>query len=253
MSDGDVRPARVAIAGVGVDPLGADATIRRCAELVELGGPRHAAGVNASKIVEAQDDPSFARTLAEADLVNADGMSVVWASQILGRRLPGRVTGIDLVDPILELAASRSWPVYFLGARAETIERATQVLQERHPHLVVAGFRDGYIRGVEAQAARTIADSGARIAFLGLPSPMKEEFFDQQRELLGDCLVVGIGGSFDVLAGAISRAPRWMQRAGLEWLHRLMREPRRLWRRYVFGNTRFIALVLKQRLGRLRA
>ncbi|MBM6547008.1 WecB/TagA/CpsF family glycosyltransferase [Janibacter sp. YIM B02568] len=244
------RPGRdrVDVGGIAIDRVDTRQTVARCSELVRLGGPRHAAGVNASKIVDAQDDANFARTLREADLVNADGMSVVWASRVLGDGLPERVTGIDLVGPMLDMAVDNGWPVYFLGARAEIIARAVRVLEEAHPGLEVAGFRDGYIRGEEEAAVAGVRASGARVAFIGLHSPMKEELFDEYRDHWGDCLVVGIGGSFDVIAGEISRAPRWAQRMGLEWLHRLMSEPRRLWKRYLFGNTRFIALVLRQRI-----
>lgn len=242
---------RVQLLGLPVDALDMAQTLDRIESFVGSGRPHQHVVVNASKIVQAQDDDELARVISECDLINADGMAVVWAGRLLGQRLPERVAGIDLMDSLLARAAQRGWRVYLLGARSEVVTEVVQREQERHPGLVVAGFRDGYWKPEqEADVVAAVAATRPDVLLVAMPSPKKEHFLGKHRDQLSVPFVMGVGGSFDVVAGKVTRAPLWMQRAGLEWLHRLLQEPRRMAKRYVVGNTRFILLVLKHWRGR---
>ena len=200
--------------------------------------------INAAKLVAMQDDPKLCEIIDGCGLVNADGQSVVWASRLLGDPLPERVAGIDLMDALLALAEGRGYRVYFLGARAEVLERAVERLQERYPGLHVAGARDGYFNDDEAaDVCDAIRASRPDVLFVAMSSPRKEYFLGEFGPNLGVPFVMGVGGSIDVIAGLTRRAPAAWQRLGLEWLYRLLQEPRRMFRRYAVTNTRFIALV----------
>jgi N-acetylglucosaminyldiphosphoundecaprenol N-acetyl-beta-D-mannosaminyltransferase len=172
---------------------------------------------------------------------------VVWAGRLLGRPLPERVTGIDLMERLLATAERHAWPVFFYGARPEALERFVAEVERRHPGLPVAGTQHGYADDPAAVAAR-VSGSGARLLFVGISSPFKERFLAEHLPRMS-LFAMGVGGAFDVWAGRTRRAPRWMQRGGLEWLYRLLQEPRRMWRRYLLGNVRFAWLVLRARLG----
>lgn len=222
-----------------------DETVQRCAAIIERGeGAQHVV-LNAAKIVMMADVPELRSVVRDCALVNADGQSVVWAARLLGHPVPERVPGIDLMHRLLQEAERAGWPVYFLGARQEVLEQCLSVCKSTHPDLVLAGAHHGYFADDAAMAA-VIRQSGARLLFVGISSPRKELFLAAQRHRLGPLLAVGVGGAFDVVAGVTRRAPVWMQRAGLEWLYRFMQEPRRMWRRYLVGNLRFVGMVLAE-------
>jgi N-acetylglucosaminyldiphosphoundecaprenol N-acetyl-beta-D-mannosaminyltransferase len=245
-----LSPVTCSIGGIPVHKLSEEETLERIALLVEQGGSHYMTVVNAAKIVSAQSDEELRRILLKADLVTADGMSVVWASRLLGEPLQQRVTGIDLFERLLACAAKRQWSVYFFGAREETVTRVVEVFRERFPNLRVAGYRNGYFSDSENQAiVEEIRRSRADLLFVAMGSPAQEKWIAANLQQAGVRFALGVGGSFDHLAGLVRRAPRWMQQAGLEWLHRLLLEPQRLWRRYLIGNSRFIWLVVKQLIG----
>lgn len=210
------------------------------------GSGHYLAVVNAAKLVAASEDEALRRILQQATLVTADGMAVVWASRLLGQGLKERVTGIDVFERLVGEAAARGWSVYFLGARQQMVSRVVEVLQMRHGDLRVAGYRNGYFTPAEeAEVIEEIRRCQADLLFVALGSPAQEKWIAANLEKTGARFAMGVGGSFDHICGKVRRAPRWMQRAGLEWLHRLWLEPRRLWRRYLVGNTRFIWLAIK--------
>ncbi|HTG15742.1 MAG TPA: WecB/TagA/CpsF family glycosyltransferase, partial [Blastocatellia bacterium] len=184
--------------------------------------------------------------------VTADGMSIVWSSRLLGQPLKQRVTGIDLFERLVERAAEQGWSVYFLGSREESVRGVTEKSLKSHPTLRIAGWHNGYFDERESESvAKAIRASRADLLFVAMGSPVQELWISSNLERTGVRFAMGVGGSFDHVSGFARRAPRWMQRAGLEWLYRLMREPRRLWRRYLIGNSAFIWLVARQRLGRV--
>lgn len=237
---------RITMLGVPIDPLDAEQTMQRIDDFIRSGGVHQHVVVNAAKIIEANRNPELAAAIAQCDLVNADGMSVVWAARLLGHPVPGRVAGIDLMEKLLARAAALGYSVYFLGAKPDVVADVVRLSSQRYPGLRVAGFRDGYWTAeAEVHVVSEVARSNAAILFLAIPSPRKEEFLAAHKSAMTVPFVMGVGGSFDVLAGRVSRAPAWMQRLGLEWLHRLRQEPRRMFKRYLVGNTKFIALTLR--------
>jgi len=243
------RSARVTVAGVLVDNLTEDETLAAIDKMLVEGDSHYMFVVNASKIAAASRDPALLGALRSAELVTADGMSVVWASRLLGRPLAARVTGIDLMERLVAHAAERGVSVYFLGATQESIRKAVEQLVSRSPGLRVAGYRNGYFSPSESAAvAEEIKRSGANLLFVGMGSPAQELWIASNLDRTGARFALGVGGSFDHISGAARRAATWMQRAGLEWLYRLAREPRRLWRRYLFGNTLFMWLIARQLL-----
>jgi N-acetylglucosaminyldiphosphoundecaprenol N-acetyl-beta-D-mannosaminyltransferase len=247
VADDNPKTAYCLIGGIKVHKLSEEETLERITCLIEQGGAHYLTVVNAAKIVSAQSDEALREILHKADIVTADGMSVVWASHLLGEPLQQRVTGIDLFERLIGSAAERQWSVYFFGAREEAVTKVVEVFKGRFPKLRLAGFRNGYFTPQENQAiVEEIRRSRADLLFVAMGSPAQEKWIAANLQQTGAHFALGVGGSFDHLAGFVRRAPRWMQEAGLEWLHRLLLEPQRLWRRYLIGNTRFIWLVVKQ-------
>ena len=244
----------VMIAGIPVANLSEDEAVETIDRLITEGGPHYAAVVNAAKLVTANRDKALNHALLNADLVTADGMSVVWASRLLGLGLKQRVTGIDLFARLIDRSADRGFSVYFLGAREESVASTVRLLASRYSKLRVAGYRNGYFDAADSvQICERIRESGADMLFVAMGSPRQEHWIASNLAFTGARFALGVGGSFDHLSGLARRAPRWMQKAGLEWLHRLAQEPRRLWRRYLIGNSEFVWLVIRQLLRRKRA
>ena len=235
------------IAGIDVDNLSEDEAVNAIDRLLSDGRPHYLAVVNAAKIVAASRDDRLRQVIEQADLVTADGMSVVWASYVIGRPLKQRVTGIDLFERLVGHAARAGLSVYFLGARDESVRGLVERFTSLHPNLRVSGYRNGYFHPSESSdIAAAIERSGADLLFVAMGSPAQEYWIASNLARTGARFALGVGGSFDHLSGLARRAPRWVQRIGFEWLHRLMREPRRLWRRYLIGNTAFVWLIIKQ-------
>lgn len=227
-----------------------DETVERCRELIGESRPVQHVVLNAGKCVLMQDEPDVRDIVARCEVVNADGQSVVWAARFLRLGVPERVAGIDLMGRLIGLCESEGWPVYFLGATDDVLSAFEAEALRRHPRLRVAGRRNGYFRAdQEVGIAESVRASGARLLLVGVSSPMKERFLARNMERLGPLLAMGVGGSFDVWAGKATRAPLWMQRAGLEWFHRFAQEPRRMWKRYLVGNLRFAWIVIRARVS----
>lgn len=205
--------------------------------------------VNVAKLVHMQSDADLASSVHACDIVNIDGTGVVWAARMLGYNVPERVAGVDLFEQLLRMAADRGLPVFLLGATDDVVTRTAAVVSERHPKLKIAGYRNGYFWSDEGSVVDAIRQSGARLLFVAITSPKKENFINRWKSDLGVDFVMGVGGTFDVVAGKVRRAPHWMQRSGLEWAYRVMQEPRRMWKRYFTTNSRFALMLLKARLG----
>lgn len=205
------------------------------------------ADVNADKIVTLQHDKLIQEYFREATIVNADGQAVIWAAKLLGYPLKERVTGVDLMNELVRLSAKKKYTIYFLGAKEEVVSTLVNKYKNLYGEELIAGYRNGYFTHKEEQEiVEDIKKSNANILFVAITSPKKEEFLHQyKKELENVNFIMGVGGSFDVHAGYIKRAPKWMQKAGLEWLFRVYQEPGRMWKRYLIGNTKFIALFTK--------
>jgi N-acetylglucosaminyldiphosphoundecaprenol N-acetyl-beta-D-mannosaminyltransferase len=251
------RPApirRERFMGLGIDCVTMEESLRICEALIDRGGVNQHVVVNVGKVVLAQDDPGLREIINACPLINADGTGVVWGARMLGVDVPERVTGIDLFQALVARAAERGWRVYFLGARREVVARVVEIFRGRYPGLEVAGARDGYWGPEdEDELVRAIAETRPQLLFVAMPSPRKEYWLAQHLDQLGVPFAMGVGGAFDVVAGTTRRAPEWMQRAGMEWLFRLVQEPRRMWRRYLVGNSRFALMLLRERFAPRRA
>lgn len=209
----------------------------------------HHVVVNAGKIVAMQTDARLRQSVNNSDLINADGQAVVWASRFLGKPLKERVAGIDLMINLVEFAHRNGYKIFFLGAKEEIVGQVVNTYSKKYSKNIIAGYRNGYFRSEdESKIAQEIADSGANILFVAISSPKKENFLYENKAILKPVnFIMGVGGSFDVIAGKVKRAPNWMQRAGLEWFYRFIQEPKRMWKRYLIGNSKFILLVLRAR------
>jgi N-acetylglucosaminyldiphosphoundecaprenol N-acetyl-beta-D-mannosaminyltransferase len=200
--------ARETILGVPVDNLSMRETLDRVAQFISSGGTHQHVAVNADKVVKARRDPALLRIIAECDLISADGMPVVWASRLLGCPLKERVTGIDLFYRLLELSEARGWRTYFLGARPQVLARCVEWVRAQHPRLHIAGWRDGYWRADEEEAvAEQIARARPQLLFVAISSPRKEQFLSRHRSRMRIPFAMGVGGTFDVVAGVTRRAP----------------------------------------------
>jgi N-acetylglucosaminyldiphosphoundecaprenol N-acetyl-beta-D-mannosaminyltransferase len=240
--------------GVELDALTMDQTVQRCLDAVRDGGRLEIGVVNAAKLVTMRRDPRLAAAVAGCDIVVADGQAVVWASRVLRQPLPERVAGIDLFMRLLAEAEPRGTGVYFLGARKDVLDLMIAEVEARFPALRIAGHRNGYFDDSEQEAiADAIRASGAQLLFLGMTSPKKEIFTAAHGKRTGVHVVHGVGGSFDILAGVTKRAPRAWQRLGLEWLYRLLQEPRRLARRYLTTNAAFLLMTARELIRRTPA
>ncbi|WP_144148438.1 WecB/TagA/CpsF family glycosyltransferase [Paraburkholderia sp. BCC1884] len=205
--------------------------------------------VNVAKLIYMQADAELAASVRACDIVNIDGMGVVWGARLLGVPVSERVAGVDLFDHLLRMAAQRSLPVFLLGATDAVVARVAAVVTTRYPALQVAGHHHGYFWDDEEAVVEMIRRSGARLLFVAITSPKKETFINRWKDQLGVDFVMGVGGTFDVVAGKVRRAPRWMQRSGLEWAYRVMQEPRRMWKRYFVTNSRFALMLIKARIA----
>lgn len=246
-----VANARMHLLGLDLDALTMQETIDRCRDLAHAGGTHQHVVLNAAKVVAAQSDDTLRSIINTCDVINADGQAVVWAGRFLGHRVPERVAGIDLFLELVRVAADDGDPIFLLGAEQSVVDRTARVLRERHPRLQIAGIRNGFWSDDDEVISQVRAAKPTYL-FLAIPSPRKEFWLNAKLEALGVPFAMGVGGSFDVVAGKTRRAPKLMQRMGLEWSWRLLQEPRRMFKRYWNGNRDFIKLVISER-QRLRA
>jgi N-acetylglucosaminyldiphosphoundecaprenol N-acetyl-beta-D-mannosaminyltransferase len=237
-------PGRVEVLGCRIDALDMPQTVARCERIIEERRVTQQVSINAAKVIALRNDPRLRQIVNQCELVNADGQSIVWASRLLRCPLPERVAGIDLMFELLALARRRGYRVYILGARQDVLEAAAAKLQLRYPGLNLCGWHHGYFADAEARGiAEEIGRTSPDILLVAMSSPRKEYWLAEHGCTVGAPLLLGVGGSIDVVAGVTRRAPRWMQRAGLEWLYRLAQEPRRLGRRYAVTNIQFLGLL----------
>ncbi len=235
------------VLGCPVDRMTLDQCVAHFEKIIRRGEHCHIVVVNAAKVVKARRDAELREVIEKADLVGADGVPIVWASRLLGQPLPGRVNGTDLMNKLFEMSAQKGWRLYLLGARPRVIKDAVENLRRRYPTINIAGYRHGYFDSI-ADEVRAVAEINAvrpDILLLGFGTPMKEKWVKRHKQTLHVPIIHGVGGSFDIVGGLTKRAPLWMQRAGLEWLFRLIQEPGRMWRRYLVTNTTFIWLVTR--------
>lgn len=207
--------------------------------------------LNAAKTIHIERDEGLRRAVVGADLILADGMSIVWACRLLRMPLPERVTGIDLMSRMLDRAHHHSYRLYLLGAKEEVLAQVRRRIERDYPGIIIAGARNGYYNPADEESiADDVSKSKPDILLVGMSSPRKEKFIAQWGRVMGVPVCHGVGGAFDVLAGKVHRAPRIIQRLGLEWAYRAAQEPRRLLPRYLETNTLFAWKVLNEAVRR---
>ena len=206
--------------------------------------------INAGKVVSMQNDKKLYNSVLSCDIINADGQSIVWAARFLGLKLPERVAGADLMQELVKLSYGKKYKCFFFGAKEEIVKKVVDIYSQKYGSEIIAGYRNGYfIKEEEPLIARQIAESGTQLLFVAITSPIKENFLFEYKEILKSVnFTMGVGGTFDVISGVIRRAPNWMQNIGMEWFYRFLKEPGRMWRRYLIGNSKFIWLVLKEKI-----
>lgn len=203
--------------------------------------------VNAAKIVNMKRNEMLRDDVLSSDMIFADGIAVVWASRILRRPLPERVAGIDIMMGMLGNGNERGYRVYCLGASEGVLNKVVDRIRKEYPGIVVAGKHNGYFSEAEdADVAEDIAKARPDILLVAITSPKKEKFLAKWSQRIDVPVCHGVGGSFDVFAGKVQRAPEAWQRLGLEWLYRVKQEPRRLWKRYLVTNTLFCGMVFSE-------
>ena len=241
--------SRLSILNTHVNALTIDETVAEVEKIVESGIPTQHVVIIAAKVNLIEDDPVLADIINGCPLVNADGASILWAAKVLGVPVRDRVTGIDLFLRLVEVAADKGYRIYLFGAKEEVVHRVKEIFEHRYPDIRIVGCRSGFF--TEAQECEIVADmaaSHADMMFVGFSSPKKEYWVHKYLDQMGIPFVMGVGGSFDVVAGVTNRAPVWMQKHGLEWLYRFIQEPGRLWKRYIVGNARFVLLVIRYKI-----
>lgn len=240
---------RYAIFNTFVNAFSMDETVEFVKSIIENRKPTQHVVINASKVNLMQTDAKLREIVNNCPLINADGASIVWAAKVLGIPLRERVTGIDLFENLVNLANEKGYKIYLFGAKEEVVLKVRKFFFEKYPNLEVVGCRNGYF--TEADEPTIVADmatSGADMLFVAFSSPKKEYWVSKYLNQINIPFVMGVGGSFDVVAGVTDRAPIWMQNHGLEWFYRFIQEPRRMWKRYVVGNAQFILLTYREKL-----
>jgi len=238
---------RVDMLGVPLARIDMQSALARVDDFVRERSPHMVVTSDTPGIVRAHDDAEFQEIVRGADMVTADGRGVVWMARVLGLPVTERVSGVDLMQRICERAAAKGYAVYLLGAHPGVAEEAAANLESQCPGLRVAGTHHGYFTpDEEPDVVRRIAEAKPDILFVAFGAPRQEKWIRRHQAQLQVPVAIGVGGSFDVFAGRVRRAPPWMQRAGLEWLYRLVREPKRLPRAWAL--PRLIWMTLREAL-----
>ena len=242
-----VQKKTVKLFGINIHPLGMLEVLNIVNECIISKQSLHVGMLNAAKVVNMKRNPALGEDVASSNLILADGSAVVLASKILHKKLPERVAGIDLMHAILERGDKLGYRVFCLGASEEISQEIERQINKHYPGVIIAGRQNGYFSDdQQEQVAKDIAAANADVLFVAITSPKKEQFMAKWGDIMRVPVVHGVGGSFDVFAGKVKRAPLIWQKLGMEWLYRVLQEPGRLWKRYLITNTLFIGMLLKE-------
>jgi len=244
------------ILGSRVDPVSYTQVVHQVMDWAQHSESRYVCVANVHMLMEAYDSSEFQNIVNGADLITPDGMPLVWMLRRLGYPQQERVYGPNLTLKLIEAAAVQDINIGLYGGTAETLVQLAASFKKKHPGLKIAYSYSPPYRQLTAEEDEAIIHavnaSGARILFVGLGCPKQERWMTEHKERIR-AVMVGVGAAFDIHAGQKSQSPQWMQRFALEWLFRLISEPRRLWRRYLYHNPRFLVLALAQLFGHRRS
>ncbi len=237
---------RTRILGVAVDRYTMTETLARIEQFVKDGGPHLVITADAAGIVQSSEDAELRAIYDQADLVTPDSVGVLWAAKRQGESLPERVSGVDLVDQICDLSARKGYRLFFLGAAPGVAELAAEKLRLKHPGCNIVGTRNGFFPAdSDTLVAQEIAESKPDFLFVAMGIPRQEKFIMATRDIIGASVSMGVGGSFDVFSGKAKRAPKLLQKLKLEWLWRLLLNPKKIAK--AKNLPRFVRMVLKER------
>lgn len=248
MREFQIKKPDIEIMGMPIHVIRMTELLDSCQEAIDQKKKVVLGMVNVAKLVNSRKDRDLFESVASADLIAADGQGVVLLSKMMGCPLPERVAGIDVMYGLMERAAQKGYRVFFLGAKPEVVQAVAQKAPKVYPGLQIAGFCDGYfdLDKDGQRVAEQIRDSQADILFVAITPPKKEIFMNRWKDVIHVSVCHGVGGSFDVFAGVVKRAPVWMQKACLEWFYRVLQEPARMWKRYLITNTKFFFLGIRE-------
>jgi N-acetylglucosaminyldiphosphoundecaprenol N-acetyl-beta-D-mannosaminyltransferase len=243
--------ARVDVLGVGISAIDPDDALAEITRSIDDGDQQYVCVTGMHGVMESQHDADLLRIHNESGLTTPDGMPMVWAARLAGASNVQRVYGPDLMLAVCERAAQRGWGCYLYGATDEVLDRLRANLTDRYPGLRIAGTHSPPFRALTDEEddaiVRAINESGAQIVWVGLSTPKQERWMAAHIGRVNASVLVGVGAAFDIHAGNLQQAPKWMQRSGLEWFFRLALEPRRLWRRYVINIPVFLFAIARRR------
>ena len=242
---------RINFFGLNLDIITVEETLNRISKFIETRQCVQHVVVNVAKLVYAQKDNELKEIINSCPLVSVDGAGIILGAKLLGINIPERVTGIDLMYKLIEYSALKGYRVYFFGAEERIVSKVVEIYRKKYPELIVAGYRNGYYSDEEEEnIVLDIKNSKADIFFVAMGSPKKEIFLNKYSEMMEVPFTMGVGGSFDVVAGKVKRAPKWMQAINSEWVFRLIQEPKRMWRRYAVTNSEFAIMLVKEFFSR---
>ena len=247
----EVCKNRYPIMNTFVNAVSMDESIDYVERIIKERIPTQHVVINALKINLMEADPKLAEIVNACPLINADGASVVWAAKRLGIPLKERVTGCDMFQNLVRVAAEKGYKIFLFGAKEEVVTKVKSIYEKQYPGIQIVGYRNGYFTEKdEPEIVQQMHDSGADMMFVAFSSPKKEYWVNKYLNEIGIPFVMGVGGSFDIVAGVTERAPKWFQEHDLEWFYRFIQEPKRMWKRYIIGNTKFVALTYKYKLAK---
>ena len=247
----EVCKNRYPIMNTFVNAVSMDESIDYVERIIKERIPTQHVVINALKINLMEADSKLAEIVNACPLINADGASVVWAAKRLGIPLKERVTGCDMFQNLVRVAAEKGYKIFLFGAKEEVVTKVKSIYEKQYPGIQIVGYRNGYFTEKdEPEIVKQMHDSGADMMFVAFSSPKKEYWVNKYLNEIGIPFVMGVGGSFDIVAGVTERAPKWFQEHDLEWFYRFIQEPKRMWKRYIIGNTKFVALTYKYKFAK---
>tara|TARA_B100000242_G_scaffold290231_1_gene261340 strand:- start:576 stop:1313 length:738 start_codon:yes stop_codon:yes gene_type:complete len=241
---------RIKFLNCNLDLLTMDETVKYIDNKIQNNNFIQHVVVNVAKLVNLQKDKELFKSVNDSDLINVDGMGVIYGAKFLNLEIEKqhKVSGIDLFFELIKLSEKKSYKIFLLGGTEEVINITNKKLKIEYPNLSIVGFHNGYFWDKEETIVEKIKKSGAKILFVAITSPKKENFINKWKKVLNVNFVMGVGGTFDIVSGKAKRAPAWMQKNGFEWIYRIIQEPKRMWKRYLVTNSIYLYLLMKNKL-----